>query len=68
MHVLGELYQQIVKKRVGKVYLRGKNGKTAKKWMSLKAESICFSQLKGDRLGEAIVCCQYPAAGVWQAD
>lgn len=36
--------------------------------MSLKAESICFSQLKGDRMGEAIVCCQYPATGVWQAN
>lgn len=36
--------------------------------MSLKAQSICFSQLKGDRLGEAIVSRQYPATGVWQAD
>lgn len=36
--------------------------------MSLKAQSICFRLLKEDRLGEAIVCCQYPAIGVWQAD
>jgi len=33
---------------------QGKNDITARRQMSLKAQSICFSQLKRDRLGEQL--------------